>query len=157
MAEMNMVEALNLALRQEMARDKTIVVLGEDVGQDGGVFRVTQNLLKLFPDRVFDTPLAESGIVGASLGLAAAGLKPVAEIQFEGFTFPAFDQLVNHAARLRNRTRGAYTCPLVVRSPWGGGVKALEHHSDSPEAFFAHCPGLKVVIPSRPYDAKGLL
>ncbi len=157
MAEMNMVEALNLALRQEMSRDKNVVVLGEDVGQDGGVFRVTQNLLKKFPGRVYDTPLAESGIVGTAIGMAAAGLKPVAEIQFEGFMLPAFDQLVNHAARLRNRTRGAYTCPLVVRSPWGGGVKALEHHSDSPEAFFAHVPGLKVVIPSHPYDAKGLL
>lgn len=157
MTEMNMVEALNLALHQEMMRDKSVVVLGEDVGQDGGVFRVTQNLLKKFPGRVFDTPLAESGIVGTAIGMAAAGLKPVAEIQFEGFMLPAFDQLVNHAARLRNRTRGAYTCPLVVRSPWGGGVKALEHHSDSPEAFFAHVPGLKVVIPSHPYDAKGLL
>ncbi len=157
MTEMNMVEALNLALHQEMMRDKSVVMLGEDVGQDGGVFRVTQNLLKKFPGRVFDTPLAESGIVGTAIGMAAAGLKPVAEIQFEGFMLPAFDQLVNHAARLRNRTRGAYTCPLVVRSPWGGGVKALEHHSDSPEAFFAHVPGLKVVIPSHPYDAKGLL
>ena len=157
MTEMNMVEALNLALHQEMMRDKSVVMLGEDVGQDGGVFRVTQNLLKKFPGRVFDTPLAESGIVGTAIGMAAAGLKPVAEIQFEWFMLPAFDQLVNHAARLRNRTRGAYTCPLVVRSPWGGGVKALEHHSDSPEAFFAHVPGLKVVIPSHPYDAKGLL
>lgn len=152
-----MVEAINLALKQEMKRDKTVLILGEDVGVDGGVFRVTDGLLKLYPKRVFDTPLAESGIVGTSLGLAASGWKPVAEMQFEGFILPAFDQIVNHVARIRNRSRGAFTAPLVIRCPIGGGIKALEHHSDSPEAYFAHTPGLKVIMPSTPYDAKGLL
>src|SRR3989344_1125533 len=118
--KVNMVTALNMALMQEMKRDKNVVVIGEDVGVDGGVFRVTEGLLEKYPGRVFDTPLAESGIVGAAIGLAAAGMKPVAEIQFEGFLFTAIDQLVSHASRLRNRTRGAFTCPLVVRSPWGG-------------------------------------
>ncbi|HLD15846.1 MAG TPA: alpha-ketoacid dehydrogenase subunit beta [Candidatus Nanoarchaeia archaeon] len=158
MTVLNMVQAINLALKQEMKKDKTVVLLGEDVGVDGGVFRVTEGLIEEFgKERVIDTPLAESGIVGVSIGMAAFGLKPVAEIQFEGFMPPAFDQLVSHAARLRNRTRGRITIPLVVRSPYGGGIKALEHHSDSPEAYYAHTPGLKVVIPSNPYDAKGLL
>ncbi|HLC22511.1 MAG TPA: alpha-ketoacid dehydrogenase subunit beta, partial [Candidatus Nanoarchaeia archaeon] len=116
-----------------------------------------EGLQKMFPGRVFDTPLAESGIVGASIGLAACGFRPVAEMQFEGFIFPAFDQIVNHASRIRNRSRGRFTCPIVIRSPIGGGVKGLEHHSESPEAYFAHIPGIKVVIPSTPYDAKGLL
>lgn len=157
MAKLTMVEALNLALKQEMKKDKNVLVLGEDVGVDGGVFRVTEGLYKMFPSRVFDTPLAESGIVGTSLGLAACGFRPVAEMQFEGFIMPAFDQIVNHVSRIRNRSRGRFTCPMVIRSPIGGGVKALEHHSDNPEAFFAHIPGIKVVIPSTPYDAKGLL
>lgn len=158
MPVLNMVQAINLALKQEMKKDKNVVLLGEDVGVDGGVFRVTEGLIEEFgKERVIDTPLAESGIVGVSIGMAAFGLKPVAEIQFEGFMPPAFDQLVSHAARLRNRTRGKVTIPLVVRSPYGGGIKALEHHSDSPEAYYAHTPGLKVVIPSNPYDAKGLL
>ncbi len=154
----NMVQALNLALSQEMERDAAVVILGEDVGVDGGVFRVTEELLEKFgPDRVIDTPLAESGIVGASIGMAAAGLRPVAEIQFMGFIYPAFEQIISHAARLRNRSRGRYTAPLVIRTPYGAGVKALEHHSESTEALFCHVPGLTVVVPSTPYDAKGLL
>ncbi len=157
MAIMNMVEALNSALNNIMKHDNNVIILGEDVGKDGGVFRVTDGLWKKYSGRVFDTPLAESAILGASIGLAVYGLKPVAEIQFEGFTYPALDQLINHASRIRNRSRGRFTCSLVLRSPFGGGVKALEHHSDSPETYFAHIPGIKVVIPSHPYDAKGLL
>lgn len=158
MAVKNMVEALNEALRLEMKRDKNIVLIGEDVGEDGGVFRVTEGLNKEFgKERVMDSPLAESGIVGTSIGMALAGLKPVCEIQFEGFMFPAIDQLVSHASRYRNRTRGRFTSPIVVRCPIGGGIKALEHHSDSPETYLVHTPGLKVVMPSGPYDAKGLM
>ncbi len=158
MAKLNLVEAINLGLRQEMERNSDVIILGEDVGVDGGVFRVTDGLLKKFgKNRVFDTPLAESGIVGCAIGMAMYGLRPVAEIQFEGFTMPALDQLISHASRIRNRSRGRFYCPLVVRSPWGGMVRALEHHSDSPETYFAHTPGLKVVVPSRPYDAKGLI
>ena len=158
MSKMNMVEALNEALRLEMKRDKNIVLIGEDIGVDGGVFRVTDGLSKEFgKERVMDSPLAESGIVGTSIGMAVAGLKPICEIQFEGFIFPAIDQLVSHASRLRNRSRGRFTVPLVVRCPIGGGIKALEHHSDSPESYFIHTPGLKVVMPSGPYDAKGLM
>jgi len=155
---MVMIEALNLALRQEMERDKNVLILGEDVGVDGGVFRVTDGLLKKFgEERVIDTPLAESAIVGASMGLAIAGWKPVAEIQFSGFIPSAFDQIINHVSRMRWRSRGKFTCSMVIRSPNGGGVKALEHHSESLEAVYAHIPGLKVVIPSTPYNAKGLL
>lgn len=158
MAKLIMVEALNQALMQEMARDHAVLVMGEDVGKDGGVFRVTDGLLHKFgPQRCIDTPLAESAIVGTAIGLAAAGWKPVVEIQFAGFIYAAFDQLVNHAARLRWRTRGKLTCPLVVRSPYGAGVRALEHHSESMEAIYAHIPGLKVVIPATPSEAKGLL
>lgn len=157
MPELTIVEAINLGLKQEMKKDSKVVILGEDVGIDGGVFRVTEGLYDLYPGRVFDTPLAESGIVGTSIGLAISGLKPVAEMQFEGFIFPAFDQIINHAARIRNRTRGKHSCPIVIRSPIGGGIKALEHHSESPEAYFVHTPGLKVVIPSTPHDAKGLI
>ncbi|MBI2675069.1 MAG: alpha-ketoacid dehydrogenase subunit beta [Candidatus Aenigmarchaeota archaeon] len=158
MPKLNIVEAVNLALMQEMEKDKTVVVLGEDVGRDGGVFRATAGLLDKFgPNRVLDTPLAESGIIGVSIGMAVNGLRPIAEVQFEGFLPPAFDQLVSHAARIRTRSRGRYTCPLVVRCPWGGGIHAPEHHSDSPEAYFVHTPGLKVVLPSTPYDTKGLL
>jgi pyruvate dehydrogenase E1 component beta subunit len=135
-----------------------VVVLGEDVGKNGGVFRATDGLYEEFgDDRVIDTPLAESGIVGTSIGMAAYGLKPVPEIQFMGFIYPAFDQIVSHAARLRTRSRGRFTCPMVVRAPYGGGIRAPEHHSESTEAFFVHQPGLKVVIPSTPYDTKGLL
>ncbi len=157
MAKMNMVQAINLALHQEMQNDENVIVLGEDVGIDGGVFRVTNGLHEKFPGRVIDTPLAESAIVGTSIGMSVMGLKPVAEIQFDGFLPPAFDQLLNHAARIRNRSRGRFHVPIVVRVPCSGGIKALEHHSDSPEAFYCHIPGLKVVMPSRPYNAKGLL
>lgn len=158
MSKLNMVEAINLALHQEMKRDKTVVVLGEDVGVDGGVFRVTEGLFKKYgKERVLDTPLAESGIVGVSIGMAVNGLKPVAEIQFDGFMAPAFDQLVTHAARIRNRSRGRFTVPMVLRTPYGGGIRALEHHSEAPETFYIHAPGLKVIIPATPYDAKGLL
>ena len=158
MAKLNLVEAINLALRQEMARDERVVVLGEDVGLNGGVFRVTEGLQKQFgEDRVVDTPLSESGIVGTSIGLAMAGMRPVPEIQFEGFLGPAYDQITTIAARTRNRTRGAFTCPMTVRVPVGGGIHAPELHSDSPEAIYSHHPGLKVVMPARPYDAKGLL
>jgi len=153
-----MVEALNLALRQEMQNNTRVVVIGEDVGIDGGVFRVTEGLLKTFgKERVIDTPLAEAGIIGTSIGMAINGLLPVAEIQFSGFIYPGFNQLISHASRMRTRSRGHYSCPLVVRAPYSGGVRALEHHSESMEALFAHTPGLKVVIPSNPYDAKGLL
>lgn len=158
MALLTVADALNQALHQEMEHDPCVMVLGEDVGVDGGVFRITDGLLQKFgPERVIDTPLAESGIVGTSIGLAMAGLKPVAEMQFDGFVYPAFDQLISHAARMRNRTRGKLSCPLVVRFPYSGGVRALEHHSESMEALFIHVPGLKVVCPSTPYDAKGLL
>jgi pyruvate dehydrogenase E1 component beta subunit len=158
MPELTLVKAINQALHQEMARDQTVLVLGEDVGLNGGVFRVTDGLQKCFgAERVVDTPLSEAGIIGASIGLAMAGMKPVAEIQFEGFLGPGYDQLCTQASRARNRTRGAFTCPLTVRCPIGGGIHAPELHGDSPEAVYAHTPGLKVVMPSRPYDAKGLL
>ncbi len=158
MAQLNMVEALNLALKQEMARDKNVIVIGEDVGKDGGVFRVTEGLLEKFGDsRVFDTPLAESGIVGSAIGLAVNGFKPVAEIQFDGFTYPAYDQIISHLARIRTRSRGRFSCPVVIRFPFSGGIHAPEHHSESPEALYVHIPGIKVVIPSSPSDAKGLL
>ena len=158
MARLNMVEAIDQALLQEMERDPKVVVLGEDVGRDGGVFRVTDGLMERFgEERVIDTPLAESGIVGMAIGMAIAGYHPVAEIQFSGFAYPAYDQLVSHASRMRNRSRGEFTVPLVVRMPYGGGIRALEHHSESMEAVFAHMPGLKVVIPADPYEAKGLL
>ena len=157
MTVMNMVQAINSALMQEMEADGTVVVLGEDVGIDGGVFRVTDGLLKKFPNRVIDTPLAELAIAGTSVGMAVYGLKPVAEIQFDGFSPPILDQIICHAGRIRWRTSGRYHAPLVIRIPYGGGIKALEHHSDSPEAYFVHTPGIKVVIPSTPYEAKGLL
>lgn len=147
-----------MALSREMERDTNVVVLGEDVGVDGGVFRVTDGLYGKFgPERVIDTPLAESGIVGMAIGMAAFGLVPVAEIQFMGFLYPAFDQLISNASRVRARSRGRYGCPMVVRTPYGGGIRAIELHSESMEAAFCHIPGLKVVIPSSPYTAKGLL
>jgi pyruvate dehydrogenase E1 component beta subunit len=153
-----MVSALNQALDQEMERDERVVILGEDVGRDGGVFRVTDGLIdKYGEERVIDTPLAESAIVGTAIGMAAYGLRPVAEIQFMGFSPQAFHQIFIHAARLRFRSRGRYTVPIVIRMPFGGGVKALEHHSESIEALYCHIPGLKVVVPSTPYAAKGLL
>lgn len=158
MPQMNMVEAINLALQQEMEADERVMLLGEDIGLNGGVFRVTDGLQKRFgEDRVVDTPLSEGGIMGTAVGLAQAGMRPVPEIQFEGFLGPAYDQLVNQAARCRARNRSAVTCPLTVRVPVGGGIHAPELHSDSPEAIYAHTQGLKVVMPSRPYDAKGLL
>lgn len=151
-------EALNRALLQEMTRDQNVLLMGEDVGRDGGVFRISDGLIEKFgEDRVVDTPLAESAIVGTAIGLAMAGVRPVTEIQFDGFVYPALDQLISHAARIRNRSRGKYTCPLVLRFPYGGGVKALEHHSESMEVLYIHTPGLKVVCPATPYDAKGLL
>ncbi|MBI3413489.1 MAG: alpha-ketoacid dehydrogenase subunit beta [Candidatus Aenigmarchaeota archaeon] len=158
MVQMHMVAAINSALDNEMQRDKNVVLLGEDVGVNGGVFRVTDGLFKKYgADRVVDTPLAELSIVGLSIGMAAAGLKPVAEIQFSGFTYASFEQLVSHAARIRYRSGGKFTCPMVLRSPCGGGIHALELHSESNEAIYSHMPGLKVVIPSGPYEAKGLL
>lgn len=153
-----MIDAINLALSQEMEQDDSVIVLGEDVGVDEGVFRVTKGLLDRFGEqRVIDTPLAESGIVGFSIGMALYGLKPVCEMQFSGFSYLALHQLESHAARLRWRSRGRYTVPLVVRMPYGGGVRALEHHSESREAYFAHTPGLKMVIPSSPRSARALL
>ncbi len=158
MPQMTLVQAINTGLAQEMERDPRVMLLGEDVGLNGGVFRVTDGLQKRFgADRVVDTPLAESGIMGTAIGLAMAGMRPVPEIQFEGFLGPAYDQLTNHAARYRTRSRGAVTIPLTVRVPVGGGIHAPELHSDSPEAIYAHTPGLKVVMPCTPYDAKGLL
>ncbi len=154
----NMVQALNLALREEMERDDRVVVLGEDVGKDGGVFRITDGLLERFgEERVMDTPLAESAIVGTAIGMSLYGLRPVAEIQFMGFIYPAFDQIFSHAARMRNRSRGRFSCPLVIRTPYGAGIKAPELHEESTEAFFCHMPGIKVVVPSGPSMAKGLL
>jgi pyruvate dehydrogenase E1 component beta subunit len=158
MANLTLVQAINLALVQEMEKDDRVLILGEDVGLNGGVFRVTDGLFKRFgKDRIIDTPLAESGIIGTSIGLAMAGLRPIPEIQFEGFLGPAYDQICSHAARMRTRTRGAFTVPLTIRVPVGGGIHAPELHSDSPEAIYAHQPGLKVVMPASPYDAKGLL
>jgi pyruvate dehydrogenase E1 component beta subunit len=153
-----MVQALNFALEQEMAKDEKVVVLGEDVGVDGGVFRVTEGLIEKYgEERVIDTPLAESGIVGMSIGMAVQGLKPVAEMQFSGFSYLAFHQLESHAARMRWRSRGGFTVPMVLRAPYSGGVRALEHHSESREAYYAHTPGLKMVIPSTPRNARSLL
>jgi len=158
MTELSLVQAVNLALKRAMADDCKVLVLGEDVGIDGGVFRATDGLLKLYGEqRVLDTPLAEASIAGVSIGLAAQDFRPVAEIQFTGFAYSCIDQLINHASRLRARTRGRLSCPMVLRSPAGGGIKAVEHHSESPEAMFAHIPGLKVVIPSSPARAYGLL
>jgi len=158
MAKMTMVQALNLALRQEMGNDDSVIVLGEDVGVDGGVFRVTDALIDQFgEERVLDTPLAETAIVGMSIGMAIYGLKPVCEIQFSGFSYQNFQQVENHAARLRWRSQGRYNVPMVMRTPYGGGVRALEHHSESREVYWAHTPGLKMVIPSSPRNARALL
>lgn len=158
MAKMTMIQAINDALRVAMRRDPNVVVLGEDVGFSGGVFRATEGLQQEFGEhRSIDTPLAESGIIGAAMGMALYGLRPVAEIQFDGFLAPAHEHVVNHLARVRWRSRGRFTCPIVVRIPSFGGIKALEHHSESIEAWYANNPGLKLVAPSDPYDAKGLL
>jgi 2-oxoisovalerate dehydrogenase E1 component beta subunit len=154
----NIIQAVNDALRIEMRRDQRVVVLGEDVGKFGGVFRATSGLFDEFgPDRVFDTPLAEAGIIGSAIGMALYGLRPVPEIQFADFIYPAYDQIVNELAKFRYRSGGQYPCPVVIRTPYGGGIRGGHYHSQSPEAYFVHTPGLKVVIPSNPYDAKGLL
>jgi pyruvate dehydrogenase E1 component beta subunit len=158
MPKMNMVQAINLALQQEMEKDARVVVLGEDVGVDGGVFRVTDGLIAKFgPERVIDTPLAESAIAGFAIGMAVYGLRPVCEMQFSGFSYYALHQLEAHAARLRGRSLGRFTVPMVMRAPYGGGVRALEHHSESREAYWAHTPGLKMVVPSSPRIARALL
>ncbi len=157
-AEVNLLGAVNLALKRAMTEDERVIVFGEDVGVDGGVFRATDGLLQSFgPKRVLDTPLAETLIAGLAVGLAAQGFRPVAEIQFMGFIYATLDQMINHASRLRTRTRGRLTCPMVLRAPYGGGIHAPEHHSESTESLFAHVPGLRVVIPSTPADAYGLL
>jgi pyruvate dehydrogenase E1 component beta subunit len=158
MTQLNLVESINAALAREMARDDSVLLLGEDIGANGGVFRATNGLQARFGRaRVIDTPLAEGGIAGVAVGMAAMGLRPVAEIQFTGFIYPTIDQMINHASRMRNRTRGRLSCPMVLRSPYGAGIHAPEHHSESPEALFAHMPGLRVVIPSSPARAYGLL
>jgi pyruvate dehydrogenase E1 component beta subunit len=155
---LTLVQAVRDGLYGEMERNEDVIVMGEDVGKNGGVFRATQGLHEEFGDeRVVDTPLAESGIVGTAIGMAAYGMRPVPEIQFSGFMYPAFDQIVSHAARLRTRSRGRYSCPLTVRAPYGGGIRAPEHHSESKEAFYVHEAGLKVVVPSTPKETKGLL
>ena len=158
MAKINIVQAINQALKEEMEKDSSVVVLGEDVGKDGGVFRVTEGLIERFgPARVIDTPLSELGIVGAAIGMSLYGLKPVAEIQFMAFIYEAIEQFFSHAVRMRTRSRGRFSCPMVVRTPYGVGIKGPELHSDSSEALFCHMPGIKVVSPSTPYNAKGLL
>lgn len=158
MAVMNLVQAINNALDIKLGEDKDILLFGEDAGKEGGVFRVTEGLQKKYGiERVFDTPLAEAAILGTAVGMAGAGLRPIPEIQFSGFVYPGFDQIISHISRMRNRTRGKFTMPITIRMPYGGGIRALEHHSESMEALFGHMPGIKVVIPSTPYDAKGLL
>jgi len=158
MPEMTMVQAINRALRSEMQSDDRVVLLGEDVGKVGGVFRVTAGLQEEFGgDRVIDTPLAEGGIVGAAIGMALYGMRPVPEIQFADFIYPAFDQIVSEAAKYRYRSGGEFTCPMVIRTPYGGGIRGGHYHSQSPESLFIHTAGLKVVCPSNPYDARGLL
>ncbi len=156
--KLTLVQAITQALEQEMERDENVLILGEDVGLDGGVFRATDGLIQKFGEnRVIDTPLAESGIIGTAIGLTVTGFRPVTEIQFMGFIYPAINQILGHTARIRNRSRGRFTCPLVIRMPFGGGIHAPEHHSESYESMLANTPGLQVVIPSTPYDAKGLL
>jgi pyruvate dehydrogenase E1 component beta subunit len=158
MPVMNIIQAVNDALRHEMKRDDRVVVLGEDVGKFGGVFRATSGLFEEFgADRCIDTPLAEAGIIGTAIGMALYGLRPVPEIQFADFIYPAYDQIVNELAKFRYRSGGQYPAPVVIRTPYGGGIRGGHYHSQSPEAYFVHTPGLKVVIPSNPYDAKGLL
>jgi pyruvate dehydrogenase E1 component beta subunit len=158
LAILNIVQAVKLALEQEMNKDPNVIILGEDVGRNGGVFRATEGLFDRFGDeRVIDTPLAESGIIGVAIGLALNSFKPIAEIQFDGFLYPALDQIISHAGKICNRSRGRFHVPLVIRVPYGGGIKPPEHHSDSPETYLVHTPGIKVVVPSTPYDTKGLL
>ena len=156
--ERTLVQAINTALREEMERDEGVVLLGEDIGRNGGVFRATEGLYDEFgPTRVIDTPLNESGVIGVSIGLALYGMRPVAEIEFLDFIYPAFDQIISELSKIRYRSGGEYSAPVVVRAPYGGGIKGGPYHSQSSEAFFAHVPGLKVVVPSNPADAKGLL
>lgn len=158
MNELNLAQALNGALDTALSSDDRVVLLGEDIGRTGGVFRITDGLAEKYgTDRVFDTPVAESGIVGAAFGMAIAGMRPVAELQFMGFSYPAYDQVISHVARIRNRSNHRFTAPLVIRIPYGGGIGAAEHHSESTEAIYAHIPGVKVVVPSTPRDARGLL
>lgn len=158
MAELTMVKALNLALAEALREDPSVVILGQDVGVDEGVFRVTEGLVKEFgPDRCIDTPLAEAAIVGTAVGLCFKGIRPVCEIQFDGFSYQALHQVEGHVRRYRNRTRGRLTCPMVIRMPYGGGIRAIEHHSEAPEATYAHWSGLHVVIPSTPRNARALL
>lgn len=158
MEKRTLLEAVQDALRLEMAADDRVILLGEDIGKAGGVFRVTEGLQACYGRaRVMDTPIAEAGIVGMAVGMAIADLRPVAEIQFMGFLYPAFDQIISHVGRMRNRSRGRFTCPLVIRMPYGGGIHPPEHHSESTEAILVHTPGIKVVVPATPYDAKGLL
>jgi pyruvate dehydrogenase E1 component beta subunit len=158
MEKRTLLEAIQDALCQEMAADERVILLGEDIGKEGGVFRVTEGLQARYgAARVIDTPIAESGLVGMAAGMAIAGLRPVAEIQFMGFMYPAYDQIINHIGRMRNRSRGRFTCPLVIRMPYGGGIHPPEHHSESTEAILVHIPGIQVVVPATPYDAKGLL
>lgn len=158
MPDMTMVQALNLALKEALREDPNVLVMGQDVGQDEGVFRVTEGLLKEFgPDRCIDTPLAEAAIAGTAVGLCFKGFRPVCEMQFDGFSYQAFHQVEGHMRRYRNRTRGRYSCPMVIRMPYGGGIRAIEHHSEAPESTYAHLAGLKVVIPSGPRNARALL
>jgi pyruvate dehydrogenase E1 component beta subunit len=158
LSEQTLAQALNGALATALESDERVVLLGEDIGRTGGVFRITDGLrAKYGEDRVFDTPVAESGIIGAAFGMAIAGMRPVAELQFLGFSYPAYDQIINHVARIRNRSNHRFTAPMVIRVPYGGGIGAAEHHSESTEAIYAHIPGLKVVVPSTPSDARGLL
>ena len=158
MVKMHMVSALNSALNIAMKENDNVVILGEDVGVDGGVFRVTENLQETYgEERVIDTPLAEAGIVGCSIGMSLNGLKPIAEIQFSGFSYQAFHHIKQHMARIRQRTNNTMSCPMVLRAPCSGGIRALEHHSESPESFFIHCQGIRVIMPAGPYDAKGLM
>ncbi|MFO7880131.1 MAG: alpha-ketoacid dehydrogenase subunit beta [Bacteroidota bacterium] len=155
---MNMVNALNQAMDLKLENDESVIIYGEDVGVEGGVFRVTQGLQEKYgKERVFDSPLAEAGIAGTALGMGIAGLRPVVEMQFSGFSYPAFNQIISHVSRMQNRSRGKFKAPIVIRMPYGGGINALEHHSESAEAIWGHIPGLKVIIPSTPHDAKGLL
>jgi len=156
--EMNLAQALNDGLFQALENDDKVLLFGEDVGRTGGVFRISDGLLEKFgSDRIIDAPVAESGIVGTAFGMAVGGLKPIVEIQFIGFSYPGFDQIISHVSRIRNRSNHRFTCPIVIRMPFGGGIGAAEHHSESSEALYVHTPGLKVVVPSTPYDAKGLL
>ncbi len=158
MSVVTLAQALNGALDTALESDQRVVLLGEDIGRTGGVFRITDGLMEKYgASRVYDTPVAESGIVGAAFGMAIAGLRPVAEIQFLGFSYPAYDQIINHVARIRNRSDHRFTAPLVIRIPFGGGIGAAEHHSESTEAIYSHIPGLKVVVPSTPHNARGLL